>query len=110
MCKIENLKQVSVHEIVCQLSNPETRGFTIRFEDSRPQFVTSKNSRWRIEQKVIIAVRDTKNSCADRMVPHKEMKNIFSNFGVRTTLVDELKSQFPNLAFIAKCPMCITYF
>jgi hypothetical protein len=110
MCRIQNFKSVSFQEIVDELSRPQTRGFTLKFDpDCGCCFRTSTNSKWRINQKLIIAVNDKTNSCSDRMIPHKEVRRIFSEFEIKETLVDDLKEQFPNVAFIAKEPQFETY-
>jgi hypothetical protein len=106
MCKIENLlREISFENVILELSNSNNRGFSLEFQkDSKFFFRTSSNSKYRIRDKVIIAVNSTTNSLHDKMIPHKEMRKIFSNFGVEKVFVDQLKKTFPNVVFIAKNP------
>jgi|GEM_PF-6494580 len=109
MCKIENLlREISFESVILELSNSNNRGFTLKFnEDSKFFFRTSSNSKYRIRDKVVIAVNDTTNSWNDKMIPHNEMKKIIFQVGVDEKFVDQIKEYFPNVVFIAKNPQSL---
>lgn len=111
MCKIQELmREVPFESVVNQLNDPNRRGFTLKVDDCPPFFFrTSTRSKYRVVEKIIIAVNDTKNCDKDRMIPHREMRKILSNCGIDECFVDQLREEFPNVVFIAKNPQFETY-
>lgn len=109
MCRIEHLKAVPFQELIEELNNDQGGCFIIKFGEICPQFKTSTNGKWKINEEIVIDVNNKKNSHLDKMIPHKEIRKIFCQFDVREDLVDDLKKNFSNIAFIAIKPQFLTY-